>query len=283
MVIHPTMVILIRDKSLVVGSCVFAVNGPFTHVFKTMVHISGQYVMKFIRWSVWSSINQLVPHSGLRSLKISTDGIVAQKNLTSAGHQWHQRRNFYSGDLCRSSTLDNGQQLCTRPLGSFFVARWDGNRWEQMEGYISSTRTQYPHSYTDCPVQLSHLDISRRTETPPFNESIPALPRVLDLVCEVKEIAIKAMERSDFEADQRFAKVHDNRASKKAGCRNVLAIFAWMQTNYGDNGQRLDHFNDCPQSNAQGRHDQRSESRQVTESGRLRFWAPTFGAQTDRF
>ena len=182
----------------------------------------------------------------------------------------------------RSSTLDNGQQLCTRPLGSWHTP----NRWEPM-GTDGRVYFKYKNSVPPF-ISFTHrlpspVESSKRTETPAFNESIPALPRVLDLVCKVKEIAIKAMERSDFEADQRFAKVHDNRASKKAGCRNVLAIFAWIQTNYGDNGQRLDHFNDCPQSNAQGRHDQRSESRQVTESGRLRFWAATLGAQTDRF
>ena len=76
------------------------------------------------------------------------------------------------------------------------IPRTDGNRWEQMDGYISSTRTQYPHSYHSHRLP-SPVESSKRTETPAFNESIPALPRVLDLVCKVKEIAIKAMERSD--------------------------------------------------------------------------------------
>ena len=159
------------------------------------------------------------------------------------------------------------------------IPRTDGNRWEQMDGYISSTRTQYPHSYhshTDCPVQLSHLN--EQKHLPSMNPYQPCLAFLISFA-RLKRLPSKLWRGPT----QRFAKVHDNRASKKAGCRNVLAIFAWIQTNYGDNGQRLDHFNDCPQSNAQGRHDQRSESRQVTESGRLRFWAATLGAQTDRF
>ena len=52
MVSHPTMVILIRDKSLAVGSCVFAIWAIYPRFDHGTVHIGGQYVMKFIRWSV---------------------------------------------------------------------------------------------------------------------------------------------------------------------------------------------------------------------------------------
>ena len=81
-----------------------------------------------------------------------------------------------TGDLCQ--VFNTGQWPAALHTATWLMSYpeqmgTDGNRWTGNDGYISSTRTQYPHLYRDCPVQLSHLN--EQKHLPSMNPYQPCL------------------------------------------------------------------------------------------------------------